>query len=68
MHNEDMDPQNYIVVKGILEIFKDNDVNLSMGLQNGVILMLRKIDHGAPIYINGNHFDEELIMTSDGKL
>jgi hypothetical protein len=29
---------------------------------------LRKIDQGAPIYINGNHFDEELIMTSDGKL
>ena len=68
MLNEDMDPQNYIIVKGILEIFKDNDVNLSMGLQNGVILMLRKIDQGAPIYINGNHFDEELIMTSDGKL
>jgi hypothetical protein len=39
-----------------------------MGLENGIILMTRQIDQGAPIYINGNHFDEELIMTGDGKL
>lgn len=39
-----------------------------MGLENGIILMTRQIDQGAPIYINGNHFDEELIMTCDGKL
>lgn len=30
--------------------------------------MTRKIDQGAPIYINGNHFDEEIIMTGDGKV
>ena len=39
-----------------------------MGLENGIILMSRQIDQGAPLYINGNHFDEELIMTSDGRL
>jgi hypothetical protein len=39
-----------------------------MALENGIILMSRQIDPGAPIYINGNHFDEELIMTADGKL
>jgi hypothetical protein len=39
-----------------------------MGLENGIILMSRQIDQGAPIYINGNHFDEELIMSGEGKL
>lgn len=39
-----------------------------MGLENGIILMTRQIDQGAPIYINGNHFDEELITSGDGKL
>jgi hypothetical protein len=39
-----------------------------MGLENGIILMTRQIDQGSPIYINGNHFDEEIIMTGDGKL
>ena len=39
-----------------------------MGLENGIILMTRQIDQGAQIYINGNHFDEEVIMTGDGKL
>jgi hypothetical protein len=52
-----MEPENYIVIKGILEIFNDNDVNLSMGLENGVILMSRKIDKKSSIFINSNHFD-----------
>ena len=39
-----------------------------MGLENGIILMTRQIDQGAPIYINGNHFDEEIITSGDGKL
>jgi hypothetical protein len=64
----DLDPQHYIVTKGILQIFSDNDVALSMALENGITLMSRQIDPGAPIYINGNHFDEELIMSADGKL
>ena len=63
-----MDPANYVVVKGICEIFNDNDVSLTMALENGIILMLRQIDQGAPIYLNGNHFDEELILTASGSL
>lgn len=63
-----MEPENYIVIKGVLEIFNDNNVTLSMGLENGVILMSRGIDKRASIFINSNHFDEELIMTCDGKL
>jgi hypothetical protein len=30
--------------------------------------MSRRLDCGAPIYINSNHFDSEIIMTSEGKL
>lgn len=52
-----MDPKKYIMIKGILDIYKDKDVTLSMGLQNGIILMAREIDEGASIYINSNHFD-----------
>jgi len=63
-----MDPQHYTVIKGVLDIFRDNDVSLSMGLENGIILMSRDIDQGAPLYFNSNHFDEEIIMTADGKL
>jgi|LakMenEpi03Aug12_release.lakeMendotaPanAssembly.Ray.scaffolds.fasta_scaffold2862623_1 hypothetical protein len=39
-----MDPTNYIMVKGILDIYKDKDVALSMGLENGVIVMTHTID------------------------
>ncbi len=63
-----MDPNNYIMVKGILDIYKDKDVTLSMALQNGMILMTRKIDEGASIYINSNHFDSQLIFSCDGKI
>jgi hypothetical protein len=62
-----MDPQNYTIVKGVLDIFCDNDATLSMGLENGIILMSRQIDQNTPIYLNSNHFDEELIMTKSGK-
>ena len=33
-----------------------------------MILMSRQLDCGAPIYINSNHFDSEIIMTNEGKL
>lgn len=39
-----------------------------MALENGAILMSRQIDLQAPIYINSNHFDTELIYTSTGNL
>ena len=52
-----MDPTYYIMVKGILDIYKDKDVSLSMGLENGMILMTHTINEGASIYINSNHFD-----------
>ena len=45
------------MIKGVLELFTDKDVSLSMGLENGIILMSRKIDQGSPIYLNSNHFD-----------
>jgi hypothetical protein len=63
-----MDPENYTMVKGVLDLFRDNDICLSMGLENGIILMSRQIDQASPIYINSNHSDEELILTCDGKL
>ncbi len=63
-----MDPQNYIVVKGVLDVYDKNGVNLSMGLENGIILMVSAIDVGGSIYLNGNHFGEEVIMNSNGKL
>ena len=63
-----MDPNNYIMIKGILDIYKDKDVSLSMGLQNGIILMAREIDKGASIYINSNHFDSQLIFSCGGKI
>lgn len=63
-----LDPQNYIMVKGVLDIIRKEQVALSMALENGVIIMVRPIDAAANIYINSNHFDEEIIMTSKGKL
>jgi hypothetical protein len=45
------------MVKGVLDLFRDNDVCLSMGLENGIILMSRQIDQASSIYINSNHSD-----------
>ena len=39
-----------------------------MALENGLILMSRPIDAQQSIYINSNHFDEELIFSCQGKL
>ena len=56
------------MIKGILTLYHDHDVDLAMALENGITLMSRPIDEGQPIYINSNHFDEELIFSCDGKL
>ena len=53
----DYEPTHYTVVKGVLDVFDDNEVTLSMGLENGMILLSRQIDAGEPVYINSNHFD-----------
>jgi hypothetical protein len=55
-------------VKGVLDLFSDGQADLCFGLENGVIMMSRAIDIHAEIYINGNHFEEEIIMTSTGQL
>ena len=39
-----------------------------MALENGLILMTRPIDAQQSIYINSNHFGEELIFSCQGKL
>lgn len=52
-----MDPSHYIVIKGVLDIFQEQEVSLSMALENGIILLSRQIDLGESIYINSNHFD-----------
>jgi len=53
----DLDPENYIIVKGVLDLYSDIDASLCLGLENGIILMSRQIDINASIYINSNHFD-----------
>lgn len=37
-----------------------------MALENGIVLLVRDVGQGQPIYINSNHFDSELILTPEG--
>lgn len=53
----DLDPHHYTVLKGILTLYHQHEVDLSMALENGLILMSRPIDQGQSLYINSNHFD-----------
>lgn len=63
-----MDPSHYVVVKGVLDLYQEDQVNLSMALENGMIMLIRGIGEGQPLYFNSNHFDEELILTAEGSL
>lgn len=63
-----MEPTHYTMVKGVLSLYQQPQVELSAALENGIILMSNAIGSNESIYINGNHFDEELIMTCRGEL
>lgn len=52
-----MEPSHYTIVQGVLDLYQDQDVNLSMALENGMILLSCQIDQGQSIYLNSNHFD-----------
>ena len=56
------------MVKGVLSLFEQENVSLTAGLENGIILMSNSIGPGQPIYINGNHLDEEIILSCKGYL
>ena len=39
-----------------------------MTIENGVIILVSKTYPTSEIYVNSNHFSEELIFSHDGKL
>lgn len=65
-----MEPTHYIIVKGNTHIIgtEYDEVELSMGLENGIIVLVCRTFPNSNIYINGNHMDEEIILNQKGKL
>jgi hypothetical protein len=63
-------PQYYVVVKGNTHIIgnEEDEVELSMGLENGIIVLVSKTYENADVFLNGNHMDEELILGCNGTL
>ncbi len=63
-----MEPNNYVIVKGNCEFVEESltELKLSMALENGVISLVSKTYPMAEIYVNCNHFGEEVIFSSSG--
>jgi hypothetical protein len=63
-----LEPSHYVIVKGTSTIISTDQVSLSLALENGIILLVRKTYPQSKVFLNGNHIDEEIIFEENGKI
>jgi hypothetical protein len=62
----DLSPSHYVIVKGATTVCSISDVSLSLALENGIVLLVRRTYKKSRVFLNGKHIEEEIIFTENG--